>query len=154
VEFDLHLESERVSAANTVDPVIVEPQTSLRNAFELLKERGSGSVLICRNSRLVGIYTERDALRVMAGGDDLDVPIEQVMHADPVTVSTDSTLAEAIKKMSAGGYRRLPVVDEDGAPTGVLTVAGIIRYMVDHFPEAIYNLPPEPNAVTSEREGA
>jgi hypothetical protein len=56
--------------------------------------------------------------------------------------------------MSKGGYRRLPIVDEAGKPTGILRVKGILRYLVEHFPAVVYNLPPEPHQTTQQREGA
>jgi hypothetical protein len=48
----------------------------------------------------------------------------------------------------------LPIVDDDGKPTGVVAVHGIVHYLVDHFPETVYNLPPDPNAAPKAREGA
>ena len=56
--------------------------------------------------------------------------------------------------MEEGGYRHLPVVDENGKAVGMLSVKRIIRYLVEHFPGAVYNLPPDPGAVQQEREGA
>lgn len=56
--------------------------------------------------------------------------------------------------MHQGHCRNLPVVDEAGAPTGVLSVANIVRYLVEHVPSAVDNLPPEPGQVHGAREGA
>lgn len=76
------------------------------------------------------------------------------MVRQPVTVRKGASVAEAIHKMSAGGYRRLPVVDNDNKPIGVLNVSGILHYFVEHFPSVIYNLPPDPHHAMQEREGA
>jgi CBS domain-containing protein len=56
--------------------------------------------------------------------------------------------------MVSGGYRHLPVVDEEGRPVGVLSVKQIMHYLVEHFPSTVYNLPPDPRVVPQEREGA
>ena len=48
--------------------------------------------------------------------------------------------------MAEGGYRHLPMVDKARKPTGVVAVHGIVHYLVDHFPETVYNLPPDPKA--------
>jgi len=64
------------------------------------------------------------------------------------------TVADAIRTMSQGGYRRVPVVDELGRPLGVIKVAHIVHYLVDFFPQTVYNLPPDPDAVMQQREGA
>lgn len=154
MDFRLNLNSELVSAAYPVDPLAVERNTPVRDILAMMKNQGIGSVLICRNGVLEGIFTERDALQLMADGANFDVPIASVMVADPITIQEDETVSAAIRKMASGGYRRLPIVDEGGRPQGVLKVSGIVRYLVEHFPQTVYNLPPEPNPVMQQREGA
>lgn len=154
MDFHLNLSTEKIDHVEFGDPLCVEPETTAREVLELFKERSKAAALICRDGVLVGIFTERDALRLMADGDDLSVPIERLMVRDPVTLTRDNTVGEAIAKMSRGGYRRLPVVDEHGRPLGVQHVPHILHYLVDHFPAVIYTLPPTPNQATKEREGA
>lgn len=154
MDFRLNLETETIEQVFSADPLCVEPSTSVRDIFRLLKQRNRGCVLICADGVLVGLFTERDALRLMAAGGDLDRPIEAVMARNPVTVRKGEKVADAITKMSQGGYRRLPVVDANGHPLGVLKVSGILHYFVEHFPNVIYNLPPEPHHAMQEREGA
>lgn len=152
--FRLNFSSDPVDAAYPAEPLPVEPETPIRDVFALLKAQRTGSILVCREGVLVGIFTERDALRLMAAGKSLDATIETAMTAKPVTIGAGVTVGEAIRTMSEGGYRRLPIVDKEGRPLGVLKVSGIVRYLVEHFPETVYNLPPDPNPVTHEREGA
>jgi CBS domain-containing protein len=76
------------------------------------------------------------------------------MSSPPATISAAATVAEAIRTMAEGGYRHLPMVDSAGRPTGVVAVHGIVHFLVDHFPATVYNLPPNPNTSTKEREGA
>jgi len=120
----------------------------------LLQQHKTGAALICHEGRLVGIFTERDALKILAAGSNLDVPVSTVMMADPITLRPKDTVGKAISLMSAGGFRRLPIVDAAGKPTGLLKVTGILRYLVEHFPKVVYTLPPAPHHKTSEREGA
>jgi predicted transcriptional regulator len=57
--------------------------------------------------------------------------------------------------MQAGGYRHLPVVDENRRPVGMLSAKRIVSYLVEHFPATVFNLPPDPdNNHPSEPEGA
>lgn len=154
MDIRLNLQSESVEHATPAEPLSVEPNTSIRDVLALLKERNVGSLLICRGEVLVGIFTERDALRLMAEDSDLNVPIESVMVPDPVTCHAGSTVAAAIQKMSAGGYRRLPIVDDGDRPIGVIKTSGIVHYLVEHFPSAVYNLPPVTEPATQEREGS
>jgi CBS domain-containing protein len=76
------------------------------------------------------------------------------MSSPPATVANSATVGEAIHRMADGNYRHLPIIDNHHTPTGVLAVHGIVRYLVDHFPETVYNLPPDANTKSREREGA
>ena len=70
--------------------------------------------------RLAGIFTERDALGILAGDCDLSQPIEQVMVKNPDTVKSSDTVATVIRRMSEHKHRRIPIVDDDGRPTGIV----------------------------------
>jgi CBS domain-containing protein len=168
VDHQLHLQ-EKVELAHLEPSVCVQPGASVRQALGLMKQQSAGSCLICAKDKagtdkagtdkagadkLTGIFTERDALKLLASGADLDRPIETVMSRDPATARATDTVASAIEKMSRGGYRRLPVVDAQGQPVGVIGVAGIVHFLVEHFPQTVYNLPPKPNPAMPEREGA
>jgi hypothetical protein len=63
-------------------------------------------------------------------------------------------VASAIAKMAAGGYRRLPIVDEASRPVAVVKLTSILSYLVEHFPKVVYTLPPKPHHKMQEREGA
>lgn len=152
--FQLHLDTETVGQIDAAPPLCVAPTVSTREVFELLRAQHRGCVCICQEDRLVGIFTERDALQLMAAGANLDVPIEAVMTRDPATIRASDTVEAAIAKMSLGGYRRLPVLDDEGRPVRLLKMASILHYLVQHFPKFVYNLPPEPGQTSQDREGA
>jgi CBS domain-containing protein len=154
VDIELNLTTETVDHASPTLPVCVSGETSVREAFRQMRDESAGSLLICREGVLVGIFTERDALRHMARGGDLDVALEKVMIRSPATVSAQATVAAAIRRMSSGGYRRLPIVDREGRPVGVVQVSGIVHYLVQHFPKTIYNQPPVAYPATQQREGS
>jgi CBS domain-containing protein len=154
VDFQLNLQTETIDHAGPSIPVVVEPYLSVRQVLHTLREHNTGSVLVCREKRLLGIFTERDALKLLARGDRLDEPIENVMVADLATLRRDDTVATAIRKMSFGGFRHLPIVDGNGRVTGLIRASQIVHYLVEHFPQTVYTLPPEPHPVMHEREGA
>jgi CBS domain-containing protein len=147
-----NLNTETVDRAGLLPPLCVEPEASVRQVLAALKAHSRGSILICRAGSIVGIFTERDALRVLASG-NLDLPIESVMTTNPVVLHSCDTIGSAIARMSTNGYRRLPIVDDQGRPIGVLDVRAIIHWLVEHFPTAVYNLPPVGNPATEQREG-
>lgn len=154
MDFQLDLETETVEHAHPAKPLCVAPEDSIRHVMRTLKQEATGAAMVCRDGKLVGIFTERDALRLLADGADLDQPVASVMVRDPVTLHTSDTVGKAIGLMAAGGFRRMPVVDGQGRVTGVLKVSGILRYLVEHFPKTVYTLPPAPHHKTVQREGA
>lgn len=154
MEFQLSLQSEPVSSAYPDQPLATTPDASIAEAFQLLRAQRTGAVLVCDGDRLVGVFTERDALRLMSDGADLTQPVSSVMSDKVTSVAADDSVSHAIELMTEGGYRHLPVVDGEGNPTGVIDAAGIVHYLVDHFPDTIYTMPPAPSGRPSEREGA
>ena len=108
-------------------------------------------------SRLVGIFTERDVLhRVIDGGrNPATLTLQEIMTADPECVSNESSVAWVLNKMEVGGFRHVPVVDEAGRPKLVVSVRDIVAFLVASFPEEVLNLPPEFGADRyRERDGA
>jgi CBS domain-containing protein len=155
VSFHLNLNTETISHCDLAPPRCLEPTASVRAALELMQKHNAGTVLVCQNNRVVGIFTERDALKMMAAGANFDGPLEKSMTPNPVVLHGGDIVSKAITLMAQGGYRRLPIVDEQQRPIGIITVQGILHYLVDHFPTVIYNLPPEPHHLAVRgREGA
>jgi CBS domain-containing protein len=154
VDFQLSLDSEGVGSAYPDQPLAATADDSVGDVLQLLRAQRTGAALICEGPKLVGILTERDALKLMAAGADFSKPVRDVMSSNPATLPANATVGEAIRVMAQGAYRHLPIVDDDGKPAGVVAVHGIVRYLVDHFPETVYNLPPDPKAAPREREGA
>jgi CBS domain-containing protein len=154
MSFQLNLDKETLDHCHPVEPLCLPPTARVAEALRQMNEHNRGAVLVCRDQKVVGIFTERDALKMMAGGASFDVPLLQRMTSDPVVLRARDMVGKAITMMAQGGYRRLPIVDEAGRPTGIITVQGIMHYLVEHFPTVIYNLPPEPHHSTQQREGA
>ena len=150
-----NLKIESVSRLNPNPPLHVAPTLPVSAAVEKMRAANLGCVLVCDNCKLVGIFTERDLMRrVLSVGKPLSVPVSEVMTPRPVTVHAKDPIAVVVRRMEEGGYRHLPVLDERDKPVGVLSVKRIVRYLVEHFPATVYNLPPDPGAVPRNPEGA
>jgi CBS domain-containing protein len=76
------------------------------------------------------------------------------MTANPEAFQPDDSIAYVLNAMSVGGYRHVPVVDEQKIPLAVISVRDIVSFIIEHFPEEVLNLPPEPIRSTEQREGA
>jgi len=150
----IKLNDEPVGQAGMVAPLCITPDTPLREALLVLREQHRGALLICREGKLEGILTERDVVRILFEGRNLDGPVSGEMVEHPQTVREEDSVALAIRHMAENGYRRLPLVNDDDQPVGLIDVEGIVHFLVQHFPKAVYNLPPVANPMTREREGS
>lgn len=149
------LREETVKRIGYDETLEVAPQMPIREVIGEMQTQRVGAALVCDAGRLVGLFTERDLLGFLTTDNpDLSAPVSDRMTRDPVCVGPEESLASAICRMQGGGFRRLPVVDQDRAACGMLSVKQIVRFIADHFPAAIFNLPPQPGRFASECEGA
>lgn len=146
-----------IRALATLKPAVcVGPNTTVRVAIERMNQNGTGCVLVEHGRRLLGIFTERDVLtKIVGSGVDIDrTTVDRVMTPDPECLSPDERAAYALNKMSVGGFRHIPLVDDDGRPVGVVSMRNVVDYMVDLLQAEVLNLPPEPRNIARAREGA
>ncbi len=146
---------DKVSDLDSHPVLKIEPDRTVRDAMALLQKAGRGCILICQDDQLMGIFTERDVLiRVHGEKQNVDQPITELMTSNPATIQTDDTVASVIKMMRKGGYRHIPVVNKEKKPVSILSVKHLVQYLVDYYPQAVYNLPPDPDKKQVSREGA
>jgi CBS domain-containing protein len=151
----MELRTERVRVLARPDPRMIDTGTPLRDALTAMQQGHGDTLLVCDGRRLAGILTERDVLHRVIGRDaDLDRPVDEFMTADPDTLGAGATLFEALTMMERGGYRNLPLVDEDGDIVGLLRQQDLLEYVAEAFPQEILNLPPRPHQTMEEPEGA
>lgn len=111
-------------------PLTVAPETPLNAVIARMQETETDCVLVTVEDRLVGIFTDRDAV-VKAAGRQLDAfHVRDFMTADPVVLRSDDPIALAIHKMAVGGFRHIPIID-DGRPTGVVTARDVFHHLAE-----------------------
>ena len=134
--------------------VPVQKETPLSEAFPLLRERGVRCLCVMDGQRVVGVFTDRDAVeKVYHSGISGDTPIEMVMDAPVVTVDSDTAISEAFEVMDKNLLRNLPLVGPDGRLRGLIRSRDLMEYVAELRPELVLNAPPEATAAPS-REGA
>ena len=125
--------------------------------IEQMKNGKTGSALILSeesDSQLVGIFTERDYLDKLSGkAENFSAPISEYMTQNPKSLTAENSVGEAIKLMTEGGYRHLPISDFAGSPLGLVSVRNIVHFISEHFPEEVFNHPPEIHQTPSTPEG-
>lgn len=102
--------------------LVATPETTVREAVKSMAKRKVGAVMVVEGKRLVGIFTERDAvIRVMARGRDAQATrLAEVMTPSPQTMSPDELFGHALLVMHENGFRHVPVV-ENGEPIGIVS---------------------------------
>ena len=125
-----NLMTEPVSALGPREPVTVGLGADLGEAIQEMIRQRVGAVLVTgADGVLAGILTERDFLTKVAGQPGFGaLAVRDFMTHRPETVAPTDSLAFALGKMDAGGYRHLPVV-ADGKPVGVVSVRDILRHI-------------------------
>jgi len=100
------------------------PSTAtVREAVTMMAQRRIGAILVVEDDRLVGIFTERDAIvRVLAAErDPKTTPLSVVMTPDPDTLPPEAPAGDALNLMEARNYRHMPVVSE-GKVVGMVSI--------------------------------
>ena len=114
---------------------------------EQMKALGRGAVLVEEDGALVGIFTERDLLNRVDYTDQLwsHMIVRDVMTPHPMVIHPDDSLSEALRRLTAGHRRHLPIVDERGHVLGMVSIRDILTFVAERFPEEMMNLPPHPD---------
>lgn len=155
MELSRNIRVDSVSRLDPTPPRAIDAEAAVSDAIAAMRQDNVGCLLVTDGGRVVGIFTERDLLtRVLARGRSFDTPMRACMTPNPVTVNPKDPVRTAIRRMQKGGYRHLPVVDDDGRPIGMLSSRRVVHYLVEHFPALVFNQPPDSNHFPELPEGA
>lgn len=107
---------------------------TVRSVVDLLAEHRIGAVPVVDADVVVGIFSERDLVRLLAayGPESLDRSIDDVMTRTPVTCESDTNVMGALSLMTQRRIRHLPVVD-GGKLTGFVSIGDLVKYRIDRI---------------------
>ncbi|MBI3926324.1 MAG: CBS domain-containing protein, partial [Armatimonadetes bacterium] len=125
------LATHSIQVLNPQKPLACQEEDTLAQVVERMREESSACALVCdAEGKLVGIFTDRDILRVALLVKDLrEVRVRQCMYPHISALNEDLPVARALHLMSVQGLRHLPVVNERNEPTGVVTYQDIVDYL-------------------------
>jgi CBS domain-containing protein len=105
------------------EPTALRPTATVQEACQRMHERRIGAVLVTdEENRLLGIFTGRDAVRVLASArDPVQTVLQDVMTRNPDTLLPGKTAIDALRLMQDGGFRHIPVVTVEGKEVGVVS---------------------------------
>ena len=110
------------------------PETTVSEAAKLMAKKNVGAVMVVDEERLIGIFTERDAVfRVIAKGRDTQTTkLAEVMTSAPQTVDPNKSFGYALLMMHENGFRHVPVI-EDGKPIGIVSSRNALDPDLEEF---------------------
>jgi CBS domain-containing protein len=122
-------------------------ETPMWKVVDAMTAKGRGAVLVEEDGALVGIFTERDLVGRL---DHTDIHFSHaivgyVSTPHTTVVRPDDSVAEALRLLTQGRRRHLPVVDLRGHVLGLLSIRDILSFVASRFPEEMINLPPNPD---------
>lgn len=121
---------EHLDALGVGAPSLIEATEPVSVAIRRMREEGVDCLLVMSEGRLVGIFTERDAVLKVAGRMTEAFDVRDVMTEDPVVLRHDDPVAVAVNKMAVGGFRHIPII-RDGRPTGVVTARDVFHHLAE-----------------------
>lgn len=116
--------------AKGYDVQTISPGAMLKEALEVLAEKRIGAIVVTEGDRrVVGILSERDAVRVIGrdGPGRLGDPVSAVMTSKVVTADGNETVHQVMEHMTAGRFRHLPVV-QGGRLVGIISIGDVVKH--------------------------
>ena len=116
------------------DGASVPIEATAEQAIRTMLDRHVGAVAVLdENSRVAGIFTERDVLRRLAlsGREPAQTPVRELMTTPVEMATLDTTPGQALATMVERHYRHLPIVDDDGRLLGMLSIRNVLQARID-----------------------
>ena len=113
--------------------VTAAPDQTAAEAIRTMLDAGVGSVVVCEGPEPVGIFTERDVLKLAGAGTAFGtVLLRDVMTPNPLTVSADDSVLAAAQLMGERNLRHLPVV-EGGNLVGIVSIRDVLGFLAERL---------------------
>lgn len=122
--------------------ISVEKHTKLQEVARLMKKHNVGSVLVLENRKPIGMITDRDIIVRFLGSTQEEPGQEyrignavagDFMTRSVVSVSEKDGIFECIQKMRQAKVRRIPVVNDEGFPVGILSFGDLLAILSKEF---------------------
>ena len=120
-----------VAELMTQDVLTVAPEDTIGEAAQKMVDREVSSVAVSDYGRLIGILTERDLTRAVAGRThSSEARVREWMTADPVTLPPSASPQEAAEIMLERGFRHVPIVEGERA-IGIVSIRDVARWSTE-----------------------
>lgn len=119
------------------EPYMVRGDIELQEAVAIMRDKKIGCLVVVDSSRkMLGIFTERDLL-TKGFGQDPEKELSEFMTKNPTSASLMDPMAYALNLMSHGGFRHLPLIDQDGDVVGIISIKDIVDFIAGKMTESL-----------------
>lgn len=115
--------------AKTRQLAVVAPGDTVLHALTVMAHNDVGALLVLDGEQLVGIFSERDYARkiILQGKSSKETQVREIMSDKVAYVTPKATLDECMALMTEKHFRHLPVLDEDGAVVGMVSIGDLVK---------------------------
>lgn len=112
----------------------IEPTTAVFEALKLMADKNIGSLLVMENSKIVGMFTERDYSRkvVLMGRTSPQTMVREIMTTPVLFVGPDHTSDQCMALMTQSRLRHLPVVENDQL-LGIISIGDLVKDIISEL---------------------
>ena len=111
----------------------ISPNITVFDALKILAEKNIGALVVTKNEKVVGIFSERDYARkiILKGKSSIVTTVNELMTTDVLYVSQEASIDECMDLMSEKHIRHLPVI-EDEKLIAVISIGDVVKHIIKH----------------------
>jgi CBS domain-containing protein len=120
----------------------IAPNATVYDALALMAEKEIGSLLVLDGNKLVGMLSERDYARkiILRGRSSKETRVNEIMIPAPITILPNCSVDEAMRIMTENRVRHLPVLGDNGAALGIVSIGDLVKWIITSHQETIEQL--------------
>ena len=122
--------------------ITIDVGASVLDSIATMSEANIGAIVVEKDGKAAGIFTERDYMRKIAleGRSSRETQVSEVMSSPLFTVLPSDPSEKGMKKMTGKRCRHLVVMDEDGEMVGIISLGDLVKYMLEEKKEEVEQL--------------
>jgi len=111
----------------------ISPNITVFDALKILAEKNIGALVVTKNEKVVGIFSERDYARkiILKGKSSIVTTVNELMTKDVLYVSQTDSIDKCMDLMSENHIRHLPVIEEEKL-VAVISIGDVVKHIIKH----------------------
>jgi CBS domain-containing protein len=109
----------------------VSPEATVFEALQEMADKNIGALVVLKDDRIVGIFSERDYARkvILKGKSSREIPVSEIMSTSVTTIEPSETLQACMRLMTDHRIRHLPVVNQEQL-VGLISIGDVVKGVI------------------------